>query len=370
MRNRGELRNFLFEHTLNFNKAFGKHSFNGVVGVSEQTSRYELIYAIRRDFTRNPQTGEFYNVLNAGQQAFQSGGTVNKFANLGYLGRLNYNFADRYLASFTFRYDGDSRFGEDHRWGFFPSASAAWRLSQEEFFQVAAISDLKLRASYGALGNTGHGPWSYIPSVTTNPRAVLGVDQQPVPGATQVVIVDQDLKWEEKQVTNVGLETGLFNNQLSFTAEWYRSVSKDVLVPVPVSPSTGGFNPAAVDEFTTMLTNAASIKNTGFDFSGTYRSTQQAFNWDLTLNLTTIKNEVLNLGNQGANNYRSTHLTRTQVGHPIAEFYLLRTNGIFQSQAEIDAHRVQNRCPPGTARRQTGRYPLPRREWRRGNQQQ
>jgi TonB-linked SusC/RagA family outer membrane protein len=320
------------------------------VGVSEQVTTFSSIYAIRRNFTRNPATGDFYTVLNAGEEPFQSGGSVTKNTNLGYLGRLNYNFADRYLASFTFRYDGDSRFGEANRWGFFPSASAAWRISQEEFFSLPAFSDLRLKASYGALGNTGHGPWAYIPSININPRAVFGAGQLPVAGATQTVIVDPNLKWEEKRVTNVGVEAGLLENRLTFTAEWYRSVSKDVLISVPVPASTGGFNPGAVDDFTTLFTNAASIQNTGLDFSSTFRSPRNPFQWDVTVNLTTINNKVLNLGNQGANNYRSTHLTRTEVGHSIGEWFLLRTNGIFQNQQEIDAHKGQPGAKPGDIR--------------------
>ena len=249
------------------------------------------------------------------------------------MGRVNYSYDDKYLTSLTFRRDGSSLFGTNNRWGNFPSASAAWRISREKFWNVKAVNDLKLRASYGSLGNSEFlQPWLYYAQINPFPRAVFGQSEVEQIGNIVTRLANSDLRWERKNTANFGMDASLFNNQFTLTADYFISTTKDVLVDLPISLTTGnaGGNPAV---------NAASLRNKGFELALTYRAkTSSNFKWDATVNFTTINNEVIAFGNETT---RFTQLgdARTELGRSIGEWYVLQTNGIFQSQAEIDAHR-------------------------------
>ncbi|GAA0560392.1 TonB-dependent receptor [Chitinophaga japonensis] len=342
--NRAQFLSLLYEHTLNFDRQFGQHTLNGVLGVSQREVTYELTGAGKQHIAQYP-AGRYFDQLNAGTTIQTVDGYKERFVTLSYLGRLNYDFADRYLLSLTFRRDGDSRFGEAHRWGNFPSVSGAWRLSKEAFFNVPWVSDLKLRASYGVLGNTSTIPeYARIPSLNLFPYAVFGVGQEIQPGATQTALVNQDIKWEEKRTFNAGVDASFFNNSLDVTAEYYRARTNDILVRLPIAGTTGnaGGNP---------FTNAASLRNSGVEVSITYRNNKSAFKYQVSGNFTTIKNEVLALGDLGAGRtYIATGLTRTEIGRSIGEWYVLKSNGIFQNQKEIDDYQVQPFAKPGDIR--------------------
>ena len=312
----GEFRSNLYEHTVNYDKSFGEHRLSAVAGFSNQTFKHPITsYSTLQG---NPTVEDTY---------------INKWNNIGILGRANYNFMEKYFASFTFRRDGSSLFGKDYRWGNFPSASAAWRISRESFFRMPWISDLKLRASYGSLGNSEFlRPWEYYGQMNPYPKAVFGPNEVEQLGAINTRLANADLHWETKKTTNFGVDAGVLNNKLLFTAEYFIAETEDVLFNLPIAVTTGNAGaPPAV--------NAASLRNKGFEFSATYRPNPIGnFKWDATLNFTTIKNKVLAFGDTAVK-YSQVGDARTAIGRSIGEWYVMKTDGIFQSQAEIDAYR-------------------------------
>jgi len=330
--NRARSQSSLVENTLTFNKTFGKHVLTLLAGQTYQNINYEQIWGSKRNILQNPATGQYYSVLDQGNQP-QTGGFERAAVILSYLGRLEYNYADRYLLNAVIRRDGTSRLGRENQWGNFPSVSAAWRISEENFFQLPWLSDLKLRASYGKLGASNIADWEYLGIINTFSTIALGQTEQIVSGATQVRLANPNLRWETLTQTNIGLDLGLLNNKVSFTAEYYISDTKDVLTEVPIAMTTGneGGNP---------VVNAASISNKGFEFTAGYTEAGKAFNYYGTLNLTTLRNKVSELG-YGRNNIFSGN-TVTEVGRPIGEWYVLETDGLFQNEDEVQNYKNSN----------------------------
>ncbi|RYZ52130.1 MAG: SusC/RagA family TonB-linked outer membrane protein, partial [Sphingobacteriales bacterium] len=347
--NRANFRSFLFEHTLNFDKSFDKHRISAVAGFTNQTNTNEILTGQKSGFVPDANGNYILTNLNQGSNDITTSNT-SKWNLVSFLGRANYSFDDRYLASVTFRRDGSSLFGRASRWGNFPSVSAAWRISRESFFAVDWINDLKLRGSYGSLGNSEFlRPWDYFGLINPYPRAVFGPSEVEQLGAINTRLANANLQWETKKTTNIGADAVLFNNRLSVTAEYFIAKTNDVLVNLPISLTTGnaGDNPPV---------NAASLKNTGFELSATYRSAPVgAFRWDVTLNFTTLKNKVTGFGDTSTK-YTQVGDARTQLGKSIGEWYLLKSDGLFQSQAEVDAHvnkngdRLQPWAQPGDIR--------------------
>jgi hypothetical protein len=149
---------------------------------------------------------------------------IEQVNSIGLLGRVNYNYADKYLTSITFRRDADSRFSPNYRWGNFPSVSVAWRIAREDFWTMDAVNDLKLRASYGSLGNSEFlRAWQYYSSINPFPRAVFGPNEVEQIGGIVTLLSNRDLRWERKNTLNFGVDGGFLNNRLSFVADycWY-----------------------------------------------------------------------------------------------------------------------------------------------------
>lgn len=329
--------NFLMEHTLNFNKTFGPHAINGVVGFSRADQGRDYTNASKN--LLQDVNGQLFSTISSATGApSASGGLINKWRNHGWLGRVNYAYADKYLLTLTGRIDQDSRFGPNYRTGYFPSAALGWRISKEDFFKVSWINDLKLRGSYGKLGFSDVlTAWQYIGYLNNDPRAIYGTSQTPMVGAYQAAITNPDLRWETRIQTNVGADAQLFENALSVSIDWYRSLSKDVLVLVPLPQYLGSTGSPYV--------NTGSIRNTGIEMALTYKNYHHALKWDVSGNFTTINNRVLSVGNQGVdvNGHPIDYLepanfARSQVGHSMASWYVIKTAGIFQSQAEINSY--------------------------------
>lgn len=329
--------NFLMEHTLNFNKTFGLHAINGVVGFSRADQGRDYTNA-SKNLLQNVN-GELFSTISSALGApAASGGLTNKWRNHGWLGRVNYAYADKYLLTLSGRIDLDSRFGPNYRTGYFPSAAVGWRISKEDFFKVSWIKDLKLRGSYGKLGFSDVlTAWQYVGYLNTDPRAIYGTGQTPVVGAYQAVITNPDLRWETRIQTNVGADAQLFENAVTMSVDWYRSLSKDVLVLVPLPQYLGSAGSPYI--------NTGSIRNTGVEVALTYKSYHHALKWDVSGNFTTINNKVLSVGNQGVdvNGHAIDYLepanfVRSQVGHSMASWYVIKTAGIFQNQDEINGY--------------------------------
>lgn len=329
---RSQFTNLLFEHTLNFDQEFGRHIINGVVGFSRQRIRRDVTGATRSDILQFTDT-EFTTLSSATGESFAVGFTPQHYLIQGYLGRVNYSYDDRYYLTLTGRVDQDSRFSEENRTGIFPSIAGAWRISREEFFDVPWVTDLKLNASYGELGIVTIGSWDYVGTINNNPRAIFGPDQQAFVGAYQARLVNSDLRWETRKAQNYGISGSLFDGRFSFNMAYYDELSEDALLNnLPIAwylGNLGGEPPV----------NAGSIRNRGFELEASYGNQRGDFRWNAGLNLTTINNTIVDVGNQGEGiDYIQTGLTRSQIGGPVAEWYLIQADGIFQSEEEVLAH--------------------------------
>lgn len=328
--------NMLVEHTLNFNKDFGKHHVDAVVGTTYQHHEWEGLWASRLNFPMLGN-GDYLTVLNAGQSNQQNTNSISENAMISYLGRANYIYDDKYYLTATFRRDGTSRLAKENRWGNFPSFSGAWRISKEEFFDVPWINDLKIRGNWGRLGNSSIGDWDYIGTINQSIVTVFG--GAIVPGSTQVKLVNAGLVWETKETVNVGFDASFLNQRLTVSAEYYNSKTSDVLAETPIAISTGnqGGSP---------WKNAASLRNKGFEFTLGWKDQISDFKYSALLNVTTMDNEVLSLGRDGTNrDYIDSGQARTKPGRSLAEFYLRKTDGIFKTQEQIDNYVTSTGTP-------------------------
>lgn len=344
---RAESSTIIIENTLNFNEKFGKHNLNVLAGQSYQKDKYARISGTKRNLLPNP-SGGYYDVLDQGNEAL-TGGYRTRTDLISYFGRVEYNYDDRYLVNGVLRTDGVSRFGPDYKFGSFPSVSAAWRISKEDFFKVSWIDDLKLRANYGTLGSSNIGPYDYLAFINTFSTIPLGTAQAIQPGATQVKLANRDLKWEQVTQQNYGLDAAFLKNKLTFTAEYFISKTKDVLIEYPLLLSTGndGGNP---------FVNGATLGNRGFELTATYAENSTPFKYNITANFTTLNNKVLELGY--GKNRTFVGNTVTQVGEPIGMWYVLKTDGLFQSAEEVANYKnaagkvIQPGAMPGDIRYQ------------------
>lgn len=343
--NRAQSSTLLVENTLTFDKAFGEHNFNVLLGQTYQKDKYARMEGTKRNLPRNPTTGEYYTVLDHGDQAVVTGFREEAVL-LSYLGRLNYSFEDKYIFTAIFRTDGTSRLSPHLRWSTFPSVAGAWRITDEPFFQSNFISELKLRANYGTLGSSNIGPWDYQQTINMFPTIVMGTDQHIERGGSNVRLANNNLRWETLTQSNFGLDLGLLDNKISATAEYYISTTEDVLTGAPIALTTGndGGNP---------VVNAASLRNSGFEFTLSYAEAEKKLQYNASLNVTTIKNKVLSLGYDRDVMYVGNAIT--EIGSPIGVWHVLETAGLFQSIEDVQNHTtngevIQPNAQPGDIR--------------------
>lgn len=334
--------NYLVEQRLNYNHNFGKHHLDLMAAMTFEKNRQEGINAFKRGALGND---DIYHVLDAqtvGDQA--SGGKVTT-SMLSYLGRVNYSYDDRYLATVSFRADGSSRFAKNNRWGYFPSFSLGWRLSNEQFFQNSQLNkwvdNVKLRVGWGQNGNQRIDANAPLTLIGTNNEMQWWFGNGFSQGYVPTYNGNADIKWETSQQTNVGLDVTLFHNALDLSFDFYVKQTKDMLLQMPV-PSFGGF--ANYPFF-----NAGDLKNTGFEFFANYRNNIGDFNYNVGLNVSTYKTKVTKLTSE----YLTGAVSRTYEGGPIGRFYGYKQIGIFQNQSEIDNYvdkngqKIQPNAKPG-----------------------
>ncbi len=259
--------------------------------------------------------------------------TSSSYYRISYLGRINYNYKEKYLFSASLRTDASSRFGANNRWGTFPSVSVGWNIAKEAFLSnVPSISNLKIRASWGKAGNDKIPDYKYSSTLTSNMYYVI--DGKPVVGTTPGGAANPDLKWEETSMTNIGLDLGLFRNQFTLSAEYYLNRSNDLLMQVPLTLSHGDFS-------STITKNAGSMDVRGFELQLGYNDFEGDFQWSANLILGTFKNEVKSLG--GATYisgfaFEGEDLNRCEIGQPAFFFYGYDFDGIFQTDAEAASY--------------------------------
>ncbi|GHB63719.1 SusC/RagA family TonB-linked outer membrane protein [Persicitalea jodogahamensis] len=318
----------LIENTLNYNKSFGNHSLGLLAGQSSQRTQNRSLGVVARRFPSND-----IRVASAAADRAQMPSSEYDTGLLSYFGRVNYTFNDRYLLTATIRRDGSSLFREDLRWGVFPSAAIGWNISNESFMQnVKGISNLKLRASYGAIGSNNVQAYAIDPELNLNSEYILGVTQQRVGGYSITKGVNSNITWETTKTTDIGLEFNAMNNKLQFTVDYFIRNSEDVLVNLSLPLYTGFGNPVPF--------NSASIRNKGFEFQGVYYGTVgNDFKFDLSGNFSVLNNVVTALGRAtpivgGGFTSNGLSSTRTAVGHPVAAFYGYVLDGIYQTDEE------------------------------------
>ena len=317
----------LIENTLTYDGTIGKHHLNVVVG---QTYEEEYTDELTGWGVNFPEP-YFLQLQNA--SSTYSSSYEYKHAIASYIGRINYNYDEKYLLSAVVRRDGSSRLSKNIRWGTFPSVSVGWRIDKEKFFPLSpdVMNMLKIRGSYGVLGNENIGEYMYQTTMNRN-NMTYSFGNSPVTGSAVSTFVDNNLAWEKKKTTNVGIDVAMFRNRLEFTIEWYKNKSEDLLYAVPVPASAGVSN-------TTVTMNAASMENSGFEFSATYRNNDHDFKYQIGANLSTLKNKVLSLG-FGTDSY-ITGAYKTEVGQEIGKFYGWVYEGIARTQADLDNHASQ-----------------------------
>ena len=327
--NRAQSQRKLFENTLTFNKTFGKHSVTLLAGTTYQKDSYEQMNGSKRNLLINPNTGTYFDQLDLGNTP-QVGGYKNESVLLSYLSRFEYNYDDRYMLNAVIRRDGSSKFSDENKWSNFPSISGAWRISNESFFNVKTISDLKLRVSYGELGSGNIGDYQYLGFINPFGGAVFGSSQNVFPSAAQIKLYNSNLKWETLKQTNFGVDLALFDNKLSVTADYFIARTEDVLFGFPILLSSGndGGNP---------ISNAATVQNKGFEINVGYsQDVSEDFKFNASVNLTTLRNKLVSLGNGQNEHYQGNTVTAT--GQPVGMWYVLNTDGIFQNQGEVNSH--------------------------------
>ncbi len=331
----------LVENTITYDGKFGRNHINTVVG---QTFEHEFYHTLTGTGITLPEP-YFLDVNNAVETSSTSYESEHILAS--YIGRINYNFDEKYLLSATARRDGSSRLSSADRWGWFPSVSGGWRIERENFFPEAAkstISLLKIRGSYGELGNENIGDYQYM-DVMYRGNYTYSFANNKVTGSTLTNYVNTAIRWEKKKTVDVGLDLAMFSNKLEFTFDWYKSTSEDLLYSVPVPTNAGAAN-------TSVTMNAATIENSGFEFLLAYHNHQHAVKYDISANLSTLSNKVTKLG--VSNTPRTDGYCRTEVGREVGSFYGYVYEGIYQSQDEIDnrvnsngQHVTQNGAKPG-----------------------
>lgn len=317
----------LIENVLTYDGTIGKHHINIVAGQTYEEENTDLLTGWGLNYTE-----PYFLQLQNGSDTYSSSYEY-KHAILSYIGRVNYNYDDRYLFSATVRRDASSRLSSGIRWGTFPSVSVGWRFDKESFFPFNpdVVNMFKVRGSYGELGNENIGEYMYQATMSRN-NMTYSFNNSPVTGSAISTFVDNNLSWEKKKTYNVGVDLAFFNNRLEFTAEWYKNSSTDLLYDVPVPEQAGVSN-------TTVTMNAASMENSGFEFSATYRNREHPFKYEVSANLSTLKNRVTSLG--FGTDYYLTGDYITYVGQEIGQFYGYVYEGIARTQEDLDNHATQ-----------------------------
>jgi TonB-linked SusC/RagA family outer membrane protein len=330
--------------TANYENTFYQdHDVKLLGGFSFSNSRYESIDASAQGFIN-----ENITVLSAADDITTLSEFIEEESRVGYFGRLNYSYQNKYLFTGNLRVDGSSKFGDGHRYGTFPSFSLGWRVSEEDFLtDNDIISNLKLRFSWGKAGNSQIGNYNYATRLNLTQYYVLGNGQGVVPGVAPTSVPNEEVKWETTTQTNIGLDLGLFEDKINFTADYYIKTTSDMLVPIPI-PSSAGITDAPYQ-------NAGKVENKGLELALNYQNSAGAFSYDIGGNFSTVRNEVLSLGGGlpigSPILYReSVRLTRTEEGRSIGELYGYKTDGLFQSQQEIANHATQSGAEPGDIR--------------------
>jgi TonB-linked SusC/RagA family outer membrane protein len=350
--NYAEYNQLLANYVLSYNQSFGKHNISAVAGFEQITGASNNLYTSMGSIGQNGYT-YIPTSSSAGQTTLSGGNDPNALIQ-SLFARVNYNFNERYFLSASIRQDANyTEFGPDKVKGVFPGVSGGWNISDEGFFAPAKniFNSLKLRASYGSLGNSNIPPYSYSSVYNQNQLSsgISGGAQGFAPGQayqianTLTKLANPDVHWETVTETNIGLDGEAFNGRLYFTAEWYNKNTNGMLYPLPLPTSSGFIQP--------YYANVGVVNNRGFDFSAGYRDKVGKLSYDVSVNAGFNKNNVVSLsgtatgviydgynwynnGNTGYNQMANQTITESKAGLPFGTFYGYKVLGIFQTNAQ------------------------------------
>lgn len=343
-----------WENVLTYDKTIEDHHFTAMLGHTAFKAWYENIGGSKADLIFDEFDYAFIDNAQDPLSAIVYGG-FSENTLLSHFGRINYDYKNRYMLTGVLRRDGSSRFGPENKFGYFPSVSMGWIASEENFmeFLKPAIDFLKVRVSWGQNGNENIGNFRYTSVMSTGAIYYFGQDKTQYNGAQPSRIANPLLKWETSEQTNVGLDIGMVNNRLRFGLDYYDKRTIDWLVDAP-APAMVGNTPPTI--------NGGSVKNSGFEFEAGYRGSVRKFKYDISVNGATNKNEVLDIKNAekrlsgGTGGHGQAGILVAEVGKPLGYFYGYKTDGIFQTWEEVNAHKgpsgglIQPNAMPGDIR--------------------
>ena len=312
---RGESFTLTWNNTLSYAKQFERHNINAVAG-TEFISNYESSIGASRQ--RYDYTNDTFRYLDFGgtESDIWNSGSGSEWALMSVFASATYVYDNRYMITGNFRADASSRFASNHAWGFFPSVSAGWKMSEEKFLKnISWLSDLKLRGSWGQLGNQEIDNYTFMTLLKKDgDKYVISRYGNP------------DLKWETSEQWNVGVDLGILRNKLYLSADYFMKTTSDILLPISLPSYVGSVSPTIV--------NAGTVRNKGFELSLTYRDKVGDFNYSINGNIATLDNKVLKLHPNFPN--IDGKVTRTTVGQPLNAYYGFVMEGIYQNEAEIN----------------------------------
>ncbi|MCI1647888.1 MAG: TonB-dependent receptor [Bacteroides sp.] len=346
---RNNFTSWLWNGYLMYNKAFGSHSINSTFGSEVQDFRYSLLSGSASDVPENPNLWYIDNSLTASSKSASSSMPfVSRMAS--FFGRVNYTYASKYLLTITGRYDGSSKFADAKKWGFFPSFSAGWNMHEENFLKGKTPFDqLKLRVGWGQVGNENSASgFGYISLMNSGFNAVIGDQLQQ--GQIQQTFANSELAWETAEQVNFGTDFGLLKMRFTGTVDYFIRTTKNMIIrtPIPLYAGMGRAN-----------TNAGSMRNNGLEVTLRWNDhIGKDFSYSVSANASFVKNKVLSLGSSDpiygvGVGRKQESFTRTEVGREMAYFYGYKTDGIFQTQEEINSYKtlegklIQPNASPG-----------------------
>ncbi|WP_232540936.1 TonB-dependent receptor [Spirosoma endbachense] len=330
---------WLFNQVVGYNKTIKSvHNIEALVGMEATSTKFQSSSASGSSYAN-----DVVETLNASATGSTTTAWSFKSANasVSYFARANYNYKGKYLANLSVRRDGSSIFGPENRWGTFPAGSLGWRISEESFMKdIRAISETKLRVSYGLSGNNAFS--DNYPYVALLRPDNYSFNNNLINGLAPSSLANSKLGWEKNQQFDAGVDLGLFNNRIYLIVDYYHRITKDLLLSVNVPSLTG---------FTTAYKNIGKMENKGWEFGINTRNFTKGFIWNTTLNISFNRNKVLALGPNGdpirTASGSISDLNITQIGAPIGSFYGYKQLGIFQNQADLDANPHDATSKPG-----------------------
>ncbi|MGQ8337473.1 SusC/RagA family TonB-linked outer membrane protein [Sunxiuqinia sp. A32] len=319
----GHNSNYLVEGLATYEKQFDQHKLTALAGITAQKFIYEDVTTKAEGFVSD--VTRTYNLSSGDPLLYGVGSGKSDNKLLSYLTRINYSYMGKYLLTASFRADGSSRFGANNKFGYFPSVALAWRVDQEDFIKnIEELSSLKLRLSWGQTGNQSIGNFQSLTTFSNGPLYVY--DEELAKSQQPARFSNPDLKWETTEQIDIGIDFGLLDNRIYGTLDYFEKTTSDMLLNLPV-PTTTGFN--------IKKTNIGSVKNSGFEFGLTTRNLVNKLKWTTSINMTTLKNEVLDLGGiseiiTGGAGWAS-QISIIKEGEPVYSFYGYEIEGIWQT---------------------------------------